>query len=183
MYLEGLRIIIRDFTLQDTNDVFSYCSKDNIGPSAGWKPHESKEITRNVLIGYMYSKETFAIMLKANHKVIGNISLYHDTLRKKIKAADIGFVLNEEYWGNGYMTEAVKLMLDYAFGQEKLEIVGVGHHYHNKRSRQTILNCGFTFEGLFRKYRKLYDNKEIDAVMYSMTKEEYERNKEKWEKN
>ncbi len=174
MYLVGDRIIIRDFLFEDVNDVYEYSKKEYIGPQAGWKPHESKEITRHVISGYIINNESFAIVLKEKKKVIGNISIYLTTFRKKVKACELGFVLNDKYWGYGFMTEAVKLVLKYVFDILNVEIVSVGHYTTNLKSKKTIENCGFTFEGIFRKYKRIYNGDLIDAAMYSMTKEEYE---------
>ena len=61
------------------------------------------------------SKETYAIALKDKDILIGTISLYNTGIRKYNKAKSLGFSLNSAYWNHGIMTEAVKLMIAYAF--------------------------------------------------------------------
>ena len=57
--------------------------------------------------------------MKDAGKVIGSIRVYPDNNRGKIFAKTINYVLSEDYWGNGYMTESVKRIIEYLF--EELE--------------------------------------------------------------
>ncbi|MDE7106473.1 MAG: GNAT family N-acetyltransferase, partial [Anaeroplasmataceae bacterium] len=109
--------------------------------------------------------------------LVGTISLYNTGLRKYNKAKSLGFSLNSSYWNQGIMTEAVKLMIDYAFEKTDCEILEVGHHTDNFRCKRVAEKCGFNYDGTLCSYKKLYDGRLIDACFYSMTKEEYERKK------
>ena len=175
MKIKTKRLIIRDLTLKDEEDYFEYASNPIVGPNAGWKPIENMTIARRVLSGLILSNETFAIVLKEEKKMIGTISLYSTTIRKWKHARSIGFSLNYNYWNNGYMTEALEALVDYVFNKTDCEIIEVGHHLDNEGSRKVILKCGFKYDGTFPKFKKLYDGRIIDAVMYSLEKNDYER--------
>lgn len=175
MKLIGEKIIIRDLSANDINDFYEYGRCPNVGPNAGWKPFTSINIAKNVLSSQILSKESFAIELKENKKLIGTISCYNNGIRKYSKVKSLGFSLNEAYWNNGYMTEAVKLMIGYVFTKTDCELLEVGHHTDNYASKQVILKCGFLYDGTLAKFKRLYDGRLIDADFYSMTKEEYER--------
>ena len=73
------------------------------------------------------------------------------------------------------MQEAIHLILNYAFNEKKYEIVSVTHRVDNLRSKNTIIKTGFVFEGIVRYYRKLYDGTLVDAAIYSLKYDEYER--------
>ena len=40
--LESERLILRAFTEQDTDDLYRYAVDPDVGPRAGWKPHENR---------------------------------------------------------------------------------------------------------------------------------------------
>lgn len=175
MKLIGKRLIIRDFKFSDAADLFMFGRNPIIGYNAGWQPYPSLDIAKNVLYSHMINKETFCICLKDTREFIGTISLYANTFRNKVNARNLGFSIKQEAWGNEYALEAARLMLDYAFNKLGVDIIGCGHFTYNLRSERVINKLGFQYEGLFRKYKKLYNGEVVDAKWYSMTKDEYER--------
>lgn len=180
MRIVGTKIIIRDLKFSDLDDYYEYGKDPEVGPFAGWKPFPSKEVAGRVLNGQIVSKETFAIVHKEQGILIGTISLYNTALRKYNKAKSLGFSLNHNYWNQGIMTEAVLLMVDFAFEKTDCEILELGHHFDNYRCKRVAEKCGFNYDGTLCSYKRLYDGRLIDACFYSMTKEEYER-KRKYE--
>ncbi|MDE5566387.1 MAG: GNAT family N-acetyltransferase [Anaeroplasmataceae bacterium] len=175
MKLVGNNIIVRNLNLKDQADYFEYGKNPNVGPNAGWKPFPSMSIAGKVLSGMILKGETYAIALKSSNKLIGTISLYSNTIRSYNKAKSLGFSLAYDYWNHGYMTEAVQLILKFSFKHTDCKIIEVGHHVGNEASKRVILKCGFTYDGRLRAFKKLYDDRLIDADFYSLTKEEYER--------
>lgn len=73
--LETKRLILRPWVESDAEDLYKYASNPDVGPIAGWPPHqsiaESRDIIKNVLTG----KECYAICLKGDVKAIGAIEL------------------------------------------------------------------------------------------------------------
>lgn len=177
MRLNGKRIIVRDLELNDLDDYFEYCGSKNVGPQAGWKPITDLDTAKRVIAGMVLQKDVFAIVLKDENKLIGTISLYNYGIRKYKYVKQLGFSLNDKYWNNGYMTETVKLVIDYVFTKTDCEVLEVGHHADNYKSKRVIEKCGFIYDGRFCKYKKLYDGRIVDADFYSMTKEDFERMK------
>ncbi len=43
------RLIMRPLQIDDLDDIFNYSCTPNVGPNAGWKPHESKEETLEIM--------------------------------------------------------------------------------------------------------------------------------------
>jgi len=41
--IETERLILRGLTEQDADDLYRYAVDPDVGPRAGWKPHESRE--------------------------------------------------------------------------------------------------------------------------------------------
>ena len=171
------RLIIRTFNFSDDRDLYEMCSDPLTAYNAGWTPHADLGVTRNVILGYAYSDETLAIILKENNKLIGTISLYKGHIRKNINCRELGFCLNKKYRNLGYMTEAIEAMLAYGFKELYLDLIMVCHHEKNYASKAVINKFPFLYEGTIRMYRKLCDDTIVDGVMYSMKKEEYWRYK------
>ena len=171
--LESERLILRSWTLEDLDDFYEYAKNDNVGPNAGWKPHESKEESEKILKSFIKNNEVWAIEYKENKKVIGSIGLHKDEMRMGIKAKMLGYVLSKDYWGEGLMTEAAKEVIKYGFEKEELDLISVRHFRFNDRSKRVIEKCGFKYEGTLRKGRKLFNDEVVDIVLYSILKEEY----------
>ena len=173
MKLKGERIVIRDIRYSDADDFYEYGKDELVGPMAGWKPFPSKEVSNRLLTANMINREMFAITI--NDKLIGTISLYNKPYRKYNRAKTLGFSLRSDYWNQGIMTEAVKLMIHYVFKKTDCLILEVAHHVDNLQSKRVIEKCGFSYDGRFNKYKVLYDGRVIDVDFYSMEKKDYER--------
>ena len=118
-YMETKRLILRETDVSDCHDMFEYAQLDFIGPVAGWPPHQKLSDTKNVLRSFNAKKitgqlGTVAIVLKENNKMIGTVELHSYEANFK---AELGYTLNPKYWGQGIMTEAVKILCDYAFNE------------------------------------------------------------------
>lgn len=168
------RMILRDFTTADICDVHAYAQSPNVGPRAGWAPHQSPEETAGVVDMFIADQDVWAIEDSKTQRVIGSVGLHKNQLRPYPGARELGYVLAEEYWGQGRMVEVCRQVLAHAFEEMGLTIIQVSHSDTNKQSKRVIEKLGFTFEGLLRRRRQLKDGRFQNSCLYSMTKEEYE---------
>ena len=83
--------------------------------------------------------------------------------------AEIGYWLAEKYWGQGIMTEAVKLATKFGFKKLKLKRIYATVFPSNKASMYVLEKNNYNFEGVLRKYHKK-DNKFLDANLYAKVK-------------
>ncbi|CRZ35581.1 putative acetyltransferase [Herbinix hemicellulosilytica] len=173
--IETERLILRPFTETDLDDLYEYAQSPNVGPNAGWKPHESPDESKAILKDFMENDEVLAIVWKENNKVIGSIGLHNDVFRSIDNVKMMGYVLSEDYWGRGITTEAAKAVLKYAFTDLGLYMVTIRHYPFNIRSKRVIEKCGFAYEGTLRYCARIYNGNIYDVVCYSMTKEEWEK--------
>lgn len=143
------RLILRRFCAEDLNDFYEYAKVDGVGERAGWKHHENIEESKTILVKFLFAPYIFAVCLKENGKVVGSIGLHkpeHIPFGKEnLRAKELGYTLSKTYWGNGYMTEAAKAFIDYAFNTLDLEMLLCAHFDFNKESRRVIEKCGFVF--------------------------------------
>jgi RimJ/RimL family protein N-acetyltransferase len=61
---------------------------------------------------------------------------------------EIGYWLGVPYWGNGYATEAVRAVIDHAFGALRHEALLAGARVSNPASRRVLEKCGFQWTGV-----------------------------------
>lgn len=174
------RLLLRRFSEDDAQEVFELAKDPDVGPRAGWNQHENIEETLTVLRNIIMPSDAFAITLKDSGKVIGDIAIEEDRYRPDADSGELGYWLGKEYWGKGYMTEAARAVIDYAFGEKGLSMLGICTSPVNSRSQRVIEKCGFVYEGTIRRTYKIYDGTLRDSRVYSMTKEEYELLREKW---
>jgi len=174
MQIETERLLMRPIVDYDADDVLEYCSEPNVGPNAGWKPHENIEETRDIMNKLMVGKENvFGIVLKGIDKMIGSITLNLDLRRKVPNVLMLGYVMSEHYWGKGLMTEAAKSVIKYGFEELSLNMITCTCFTDNSRSRRVIQKCGFKYEGTLRSCEVRYDGAIKDMEFYSLTKEEW----------
>lgn len=175
--IETERLILRAIEISDAADFFEYAKSPNVGPHAGWKPHESLEETEKIIEEIFMPNDSFAIVLKETGKMIGVIALEHDKRRPEIPSKEIGYSLAEEYWGRGIMTEATKAVIEYAFTDKKLDVLAICTSRVNERSARVIEKCGFTYEGITRRCYLTYEDIPRDSRAYSLLREEWEAQK------
>lgn len=121
----------------------------------------------------MKSDDTFYIELKDNHKIIGMIGIEADSLRYGVNSLCLSYYLGEEYSSKGYMTEALRKIIRYAFEEKHVDVISVRVFKDNMASRRLVEKLGFTNEGCIRRCVKGYGDIIHDDMIFSILKEEY----------
>lgn len=172
--LHTKRLLLRPITLDDVADVFEYAKDPQVGPNAGWKPHEDIEETFE-FVRYAIKKRDYgqpgiyAIVHKEHNKVIGTIEVH----TYRVFKGEIGFVLNPNYWNQGIITEASKALIIYAFEILCLKRLTYGYFPFNERSKAVCKKLGFKEEGYMRNKFMNYANEVLDEVVSSLTDDDY----------
>ena len=155
MQIETKRLILRPFKQSDLDDFYEYASVEGVGERAGWKHHESKQQSQQILSRFIEEDKTFAIVLRENNKVIGSLGVEKYGMEEALtefngyKGREIGYVLSKDYWGRGIMPEAVMAVIDYLFNDCDLDFLTCGYYDFNNQSKKVQEKCGF------KPYRKL----------------------------
>ena len=174
------RLILRPIMTTDALDMYEYAKKPYIGPNAGWHPHLSVDETRLIIQMFQDSSRktglgVFAILLKTNMKMIGTIEIYN---RMHGFKAELGYCLNDEYWGHGYIVEASKMVLKWGFENLKLSRIEVSLFTDNHQSERVCQKLQMEYEGIKKKAYLRYDGKILDCKIYAMTDDLYYKLKE-----
>lgn len=96
----------------------------------------------------------FLICRTADGAVMGSIAL-SQIFYGGFQSAYLGYQIGEEFSGQGYMTEAIRLMLRHAFTILKLHRVEANIQPENAASIALVKRAGFTKEGYSRRYLKI----------------------------
>ncbi len=175
MELQTERLLLRPFRQEDLHDFYEYAKHLEVGPNAGWKPHESLAETQKILDMFMTGKDTiFAVTLKNSGKVIGSVGLHEDACRHGVSNCKmLGYVLSADYWGQGLMPEAAGAVIDYAFADPDFMLLSCSHFSFNQRSKRVIEKLGFVYEGCLRHAYRIYNGVIADSCCYAMTRTDY----------
>jgi ribosomal-protein-alanine N-acetyltransferase len=115
---------------------------------------------------------TFAIVPHEIGHPVGMIGLM--SINKVHRRAEMGYWMGKKFRGKGYVSEAIKLLLNLAFRILKLQRVQASTLLGNKASQLLLEKCGFKFEGILRQYFS-HSKSFKDVRMYSILKNEFKR--------
>ena len=88
-------------------------------------------------------------------------------------SAEVGYVLNPDYWGKGIATEALRCVLKFGFEELKLHRIEAKFIEENKRSLRVMEKVGMTFEGVCRE-GMLIKGKYVNVGICSILRSEWE---------
>lgn len=170
--LETARTVLRKISSRDDRDIFAYCSDEEVAKYTTWYAHASLEDSRGYIerILQRYSQQQVApwgIQDKASEKLIGTCGFVSwDVYHAK---AELGYAISRDFWGQGYMTEVVKRIIDLGLNQMELVRIEARCHPDNVGSSHVMEKSGMQFEGLLRKsiYTKGVHQ---DLKMYALVK-------------
>jgi RimJ/RimL family protein N-acetyltransferase len=114
----------------------------------------------------------FLIRALENDRIIGEIGL--DGISYTLGESYAGIGIGErEYWGKGYGTDAMNILLRYAFTELNLNRVSLTVFEYNPRAIRSYEKCGFKMEGRNRE-SFLRENRRWDMLHMGILREEWE---------
>ena len=147
--LKTERLLLRRWEDSDAENLYEYAKDPDVGPIAGWPPHQSVDESRNVIRTVFQGKEAYAICLKTDEKAIGAIELKlngHTDMTDRDDECELGYWLRKPFWGQGIMPEAVKEILRHAFEEIGMTKVWVGYYEGNSKSKRVQEKAGFRYQ-------------------------------------
>ena len=116
--METKRCLLRHWKIEDALRLYDLAKDPDIGPRAGWPPHQSVEESKEIIKNVFNFPETYAIVLKETNEVIGCISLMFQgqaNVELHDKEAELGYWIGKAYWGQGIVPEVADSLLTYGF--------------------------------------------------------------------
>ncbi len=137
-------------------------------PAALHSPEELKAWLEKDLASFCL----FGIRSVADGRLIGfcDLSGFDWTAHSAWTAIGIG---ERDLWGKGFGTEAMRLLLQYAFATLNLNRVSLTVFGYNDRAYRSYLKCGFSEEGRARQCLNRFDQR-WDMVYMGILREEWQ---------
>ena len=162
MYIRTARMIVRDFQMNDVNDL-----QEILGDNETMKncePAYSLEKTINFLQKFCIEKKAaVAAVHKERNKMIGYI-LFNASDKD---VYEIGWFFNRNYWRQGYAYEACKAVIDYAFDALNAHKI-FAETIDGEKSVNLMKKLGMKLEGIQRSQVKDNSGNWADLYFYGI---------------
>lgn len=166
MYLETERMTVRDFAMDDLEDLQAILGDEET--MAYSKPTYTRERTAEFLRQFCIEKKgAVAAVLKATGRVIGYI-LFHE-LDEGVY--EMGWFFNRACWGHGYAFEACKPVMGYAFDERNAHKI-FAETIDGGRSVGLMKKLGMKPEGIQRSQVKDRSGTWADLYLYGLLAED-----------
>jgi RimJ/RimL family protein N-acetyltransferase len=142
--LETERLMLRAPRLADVKAIARLVNDRRISENTARIPHPYGVADAEQFLAAVNRQEseaTFAIVLKG--EIIGMCGI-----EPREAAAELGYWLGVPYWNRGYATEAVRAVIDHAFGDLEHDALQAGARVSNPASRRVLEKCGFQWTGV-----------------------------------
>ncbi len=175
---ETERLILRPMRVFDAFDMYEYARMPETSRFLTWSPHSDIEYTKNYLafITNKYKSGEFydwAVVLKGEeNKMIGTCGFSRIDFTNNI--GEIGYVINPDFHGNGYATEAVKIIMNFGFKKLGFHRIEAKFIIGNDASLAVMKKCGMIYEGT-SKGSMLIKGKYRDIGTCAIIENEYKR--------
>jgi [ribosomal protein S5]-alanine N-acetyltransferase len=113
--------------------------------------------------------ETFAVIRRSDSRLVGGIGLSY---RSKHRRAELGYWIGRPFWRQGFATESVQSVLQFAFATLGANRVFAAVIEGNVASGRVLRKAGMTLEGVLRQH-VLKDGMYRSLEHYGIVADEY----------
>lgn len=172
------RLLLRLTSIKDVHNLFTMRSDPRIMDRLDRKPAstmaEMEEMIQKMLTGLAeHTAISWAIAFKEEpEKMIGHIGYYR--MNAAHHRAEIGYMLNPDYWRQGIVFEALQETIRYGFHTLNLHSIEACINPTNIPSAAILEKCGFVKEAhLVESYYNEYKQEFTDTGIYSLLRKNY----------
>nr|WP_239454461.1 GNAT family protein [Bacillus suaedaesalsae] len=178
MKLTGNKVALRTIENSDFPVLFEFIYGSENPEWKKWDapyfPH--KQIPYHTFVEQMMKKSTSEpanqMVILHDEQIIGTVSSYWEYEPSRWLEAGI-VIYVPEYWNGGYGTDALKLWVEFLFGQHDIARVGITTWSGNDRMMRAAEKIGMQLEGRMRKCR-YYNGTYYDSIRMGVLREEWE---------
>ncbi|WP_421377940.1 GNAT family N-acetyltransferase [Bacillus salacetis] len=173
--LETSRLKLRNVNEADTEFIFKLFSNEKVCEFLYDEEIFTEKEDASEFIGWNTNPEEkgynrWVIEKKDSNEKIGTCGF--DLWDRTNNIAEIGYDLLHEFWGYGYMKEALIAAIESGFSNMKLNRINAYVALENKKSLNTLESLGFKNEGIYRD-KHLFRGKYYDHYSYSLLNNEW----------
>jgi [ribosomal protein S5]-alanine N-acetyltransferase len=108
---------------------------------------------------------SWIITVQESKELLGTVGFWR--FDKANHRAEIGYMLLPQYWGKGMATEALAVVIPYAFNTLKLHSIEANVNPENEASKKLLIRTGFKQEAYFRE-NYFFDGRFLDSAIYCL---------------
>jgi len=175
------RLIIRDLAIDDLENHHKLISNDNVmkylQDIKTNTVEESKENLKRAIDSInSINRELYFFAMEdiSANEYIGEIGYTVIKNTPYGKLVHLGYFINEKYWNKGYVTEALKRVVEFAFEDDNVYRISTGCIKENTGSEKVMQKNGFIKEAEYKEYA-LHEGKLKDRVEYRLLKSEWKK--------
>ena len=132
--LETPRLTLRRMTMKDAKDVFEYSRNADVARHVLWSAQkdigEAKDYCRYMTRRYRADEpSSWGIVDKKTGRLVGTIGYMNYDMDNA--SVEIGYSLAKWMWNGGYMTEALRRVIDYTFDAMDINRIEAQHELDN----------------------------------------------------
>lgn len=170
--LETERLILRRWQESDVDVLYEMITDKRLSkflkiPNIT-KEDEFKRLQKWIAEADESLNERWVITLKETGDIVGKIDV--ESINKKNNYCDIGYMLRYDYWGKGFMTEAVIAVSDYLLNDRGYYLIEGYCNELNKASAKVMLNANFVKDGYIANRRLNEDGTYSGLEYYSKSR-------------
>lgn len=179
MALTGERIELRAYKAPDAKAIEEAVieSGAELKPVFEWAAQlpsldqRASGLVRGTACWLLRTELAYGIWSRTDNAFLGDTGIFNPDWR--VRSFEIGYWLRTSAVGNGYATEAVKILANLAFGLLEARRVYIQCDSENARSRAVPNRLGFEHEGTLRSCRLRPDGQVMDLAVFGMTPERW----------
>lgn len=179
--LETDRAVLRILTYDDIDTVFPHFSNAEVTRYIDTYPVTKTDEVKGLIDWgkslFKHKRGLFwGIYRKEDNSFLGSVNYVarqDNNFTRTVHRAEIGYDLSPQYWGRGYMFEALRSVIRYIFADTCIDRIEATIRPENIRSHNVVLRAGFQKEGVLRQY-VLWEGQHLDFVLYSLLKNEWQ---------
>lgn len=168
--LETERLRLKQLTLEYAPYVYQMRSNPQVMKYMDTHWHASVEDSQRFiqenLDSYQRKQGLYWVFThKDSGQPIGDFAFWK--IDKRHHRADIGYILHPNYWGKGYMKEAMQAIVGFAFQKLGIHSLEANVNTENEASKRALLKMGFRKEAHFHE-NYFYNGQYLDSEIYCL---------------
>lgn len=170
MELETDRLILRPFKAADLPDLQRYAVRPEFYrylPIPAQTPETVAAFLEDRLVAQKQNDGDYCLVLELKDRQIAIGSIRLGVPDTNHRSSDLGFALDTDHQGRGYMTEAARAIINTGFDALRLHRIWATADIRNEHSWRLLERCGMTREGHLRDHR-LVRGEWRDSYLYSI---------------
>ena len=175
-----MRLKLREFQKADWREVHEYASDPQVVRFMSWGPNTEDETRMFIQRSNAYQKEkprvkySLAVLIRDGNRLIGGCGIYESNVESR--EGWIGYCLNRQFWGQGYVTEAARALLKFGFTHLNLHRIFATCDLANTASAHVMEKIGMQCEGHLRENTQR-NGAWRDSLLYAILEQEWKTTK------